>query len=68
MWTFRESCYSACMLWVVRDGKEDVLFNNALNTFYLWLYGIGHKIMLKNHSDSEKRNLPLCGLLILNLL
>ena len=25
------------------------LFNNALNTFYLWLYGVGH--MVKDHSD-----------------
>ena len=27
------------------------LFNNALNTFYLRLYGIRH--MVKDHSDSE---------------
>ena len=44
--------------------KEEgtVLFNNALNTFYLWLYGIKH--MLKNHSGSERGNLlpPLHGL------
>ena len=40
------------------------LFNNALNTFYLWLYGVGH--MVKNHSDSEIGNLlPLNGLLFL---
>ena len=30
------------------------LFNNALNTFYLRLYGIRH--MVKDHSDSEKGN------------
>ena len=29
-----------------------MLFNNALNTFYLWLYGIKH--MTKDHSDSER--------------
>ena len=29
----------------------NVLFNNALNTFYLRLYGVGH--MVKDHSDSE---------------
>ena len=35
------------------DGKEGrVLFNDALNTFYLRLYGIRH--MVKDHSDSEK--------------
>ena len=30
------------------------LFNNALNTFYLRLYGVSH--MVKDHSDSEKGN------------
>ena len=42
-----------------------VLFNDALNTFYIWLYGIRH--MVKNHSDSEKGNLLLLlhGLLFL---
>ena len=38
-----------------QDRKEgSVLFNDALNTFYLWLYGVGH--MVKDHSDSEKGN------------
>ena len=38
---------------IVRKGRErNVLFNDALNTFYLWLYGIRH--MVKDHSDSEK--------------
>ena len=31
-----------------------VLFNDALNTFYLQLYGVGH--MVKYHSDSERGN------------
>ena len=35
--------------------KEMFLFNDALNTFYLWLYGVRH--MVKDHSDSEKGNL-----------
>ena len=41
-----------------KEGREEgrkegyVLFNDALNTFYLWLYGIGH--MVKDHSDSER--------------
>ena len=36
--------------------KEDtVLFNDALNTFYLRLYGI--KKMVKDHLDSERGNL-----------
>ena len=38
------------------EGKEgNVLFNDALNTFYLRLYGVRH--MVKDHSDSEKGNL-----------
>ena len=38
------------------------LFNDALNTFYLRLYGVGH--MVKNHSYSETGNpLPTHGLL-----
>ena len=39
------------------------LFNDALNTFYLRLYGVGH--MVKDHSDSERGNPlpPLHGLL-----
>ena len=37
---------------VVRE--RNVLFNDALNTFYLQLYGVRH--MVKDHSDSEKRN------------
>ena len=42
--------------------KEMFLFNNALNTFYLQLYGVGH--MVKDHSDSERGNpLPPHGLL-----
>ena len=32
--------------------EENVLFNDALNTFYLRLYGVRH--MVKDHSDSEK--------------
>ena len=34
--------------------EGNVLFNDALNTFYLQLYGVRH--MVKNHSDSEKGN------------
>ena len=36
-----------------RGRKEgNVLFNDALNTFYLRLYGVKH--MAKKHSDSER--------------
>ena len=35
--------------------EGNVIFNDALNTFYLWLYGIEH--MVKDNSDSERGNL-----------
>ena len=38
-----------------RRKEGNVLFNDAFNTFYLWLYGIRH--MVKDHSNSEKGNL-----------
>ena len=42
--------------------EGNVLFNDALNTFYLWLYGVEH--MVKYHSDGERGNLlPPHGLL-----
>ena len=37
---------------VMKEGN--VLFNDALNTFYLQLYGVGH--MVNHHSDSERGN------------
>ena len=37
-----------------RERERNVLFKDALNTFYLWLYGVKH--MVKDHSDSEKGN------------
>ena len=43
--------------------KEMFYFNDALNTFYLRLYGVGGH-MVKDHSDSERGNLlPPHGLL-----
>ena len=40
-----------------KEGRKEgnVLFNDALNTFYLRLCGVRH--MVKEHSDSEKGNL-----------
>ena len=35
--------------------EGNVLFNNALDTFYFWLYGIRH--MVKDHTDSKTGNL-----------
>ena len=37
-----------------RERERNFLFNDALNTFYLRLYGVRH--MVKDHSDSEKGN------------
>ena len=37
------------------ERKGNALFNDALNTFYLRLYGVRH--MVKDHSDSERGNL-----------
>ena len=46
-----------------RERERNDLFNDALNTFYLRLYGVKH--MVKDHSDSEKGNpLPPHGLLL----
>ena len=45
-----------------RKWEGRVLFNDALNTFYLQLYGVEHTV--KDSSDSEKGNpLPPHGLL-----
>ena len=37
-------------LYKIWDKEGNVLFNDALNTFYLRLYGVRH--MVKDHSDS----------------
>ena len=39
---------------VTTTRERNVLFNDALNTFYLRLYGVRH--MVKDHSDCEKGN------------
>ena len=43
------------LLLIVKEGI--VLFNDALNTFYLRLYGVEH--IVKGNLDSEKENNPL---------
>ena len=37
--------------------EGNILFNDALNTFYLRLYGVRH--IVKDHSDGERGNLLL---------
>ena len=60
---FSEVLYDfGCMGFGGREEEGNVLFNDALNTFYLRLYGVEH--MAKDHSDSERGNLqPPHGLL-----
>ena len=50
--------FLTCTLFITEYRKEgNVLFNDALNTFYIRLYGVKH--MVKDHSDSEKgKSLP----------
>ena len=60
-WTISTSSRSVFQ-WYKEGKEENVLFNDALNTFYLRLYGVRH--MVKDHSDSERGNpLPPHGLL-----
>ena len=42
------------MLQILGRKEGNVLFNDALITFYLRLYGVRH--MVKDHSDSERGN------------
>ena len=56
-----------CVILMITKSQRkegNVLFNDTLNTFYFWLYGIKH--MVKDHMDSERGNLLLPhGLLFL---
>ena len=53
-----------CFFYTKGRKEGHFLFNDALNTFYLQLYGAGY--MVKDHSDSERGNLlPPHGLLFL---
>ena len=55
--------YFNCCFISTNTKEGNVLFNDALNTFYLWLYDI--ELMVKDHSDSKTGNLlpPLHWLL-----
>ena len=51
-------------MWI-KEGKEGyILFNNALNTFYLWLYHIGY--MVNDYSDSKRGNISAARWAILS--
>ena len=61
-WFF--GCFLLLFYLLVMERKDKILFNNTLNTFYLWLYGVRH--MVKDYSDRERGNpLLLHGLLFL---
>ena len=54
--------YDSSKCYLQNERKGNVLFNDALNTFYLRLNGVRH--IVKDHSVSERRNLlPPHGLL-----
>ena len=42
------------LMYAANRKEGTVLFNDALNTFYLRLYGVRH--MVKDHLDSKKGN------------
>ena len=50
----QESCTTHRNVFCTERKDGNVLFNDALNTFYVRLYGVRH--MVKDHSDSEKGN------------
>ena len=51
---FLHACNVGGMFSILRGRERNVLFNDALNTFYLRLYGVRH--MVNDNSDSEKGN------------
>ena len=57
------SMYIYVYRWIMRLREGNVLFNDALNTFYLWLYGV--VLIVKIHKNSERENPlpPIHGLL-----
>ena len=51
---FYLTMHSTHFIYGYMERERNVLFNDALNRFYLRLYGVGH--MVKDHSDSERGN------------
>ena len=51
---FYLTTHSTHFIYAYMKRERNVLFNNALNTFYLRLYAVRH--MVKDHSDSERGN------------
>ena len=49
---FYLTTHSTHFIYGYMEGRKEgnVLFNNALNTFYLWLYGMKEMFYLKTHS------------------
>ena len=44
--------HSTHFIYGYMEGRKENVFNDALNTFYLRLYGVGH--MVEDHSDSTR--------------
>ena len=68
IWRREDGYVYLCVTFTEKEkGRKEgnVLFNDALNTFYLWLYGVMH--MVKDHSDSEKGNPLLPHRLLLSI-
>ena len=38
----------------LKDMERNVLFDDALNTFYLWLYGIGYPDLRERERERER--------------
>ena len=54
VFVFMHMCVCIFAFYMYRCLYVHVLFNNILNTFYLWLYRVRH--MVKDHSDSKRGN------------
>ena len=48
-----KNCFLCLMYWTIKnkEGRKE-FFLTTHSTLNLWLYGIRHNIMVKNHSDS----------------
>ena len=62
-----ETCISLKCEDLCEVTEREIFDNDALNTFYLRLYGVDYGHIVKDHSDSEKGNLlPPHGLALID--
>ena len=64
-WVWQFLSKPLCNQCLASKRERNVLFNDALNTFYLRLYGVRH--MVRDRSDSEKGNPLLPHMLLLSI-